>query len=236
MQPGSFVALVGLLAAVAASGCDSNGQGAKTVTVDRQVTVESRPTPRKPRHKPRPSSTTPAPAPAPEFVYCDSNIRAKVGTTTCPFAENAFWTYWTSGESGSFTVWSPAAHATFATRCDSDGVQVTCTTTDDGAVKFKQASVDRYSQSQADAYAGGHDLGPDPYEALADGDGYGSAPGTESTPADCHPDYGGCLDPDAYDYDCAGGSGNGPDYTNTVEVKGADPFGLDADGDGWGCD
>jgi hypothetical protein len=53
---------------------------------------------------------------------------------------------------------------------------------------------------------------------------------------DCHPDYGGCLDPDAYDYDCAGGSGDGPKYTGYVTVKGADPFGLDADGDGGGCE
>lgn len=52
----------------------------------------------------------------------------------------------------------------------------------------------------------------------------------------CHPDYGGCLDPDASDYDCVGGSGNGPKYTRYVEVRGADPFDLDRDGDGSGCD
>lgn len=52
----------------------------------------------------------------------------------------------------------------------------------------------------------------------------------------CHPDYGDCLDPDAYDYDCEGGSGDGPEYTGTVDVKGGDPFDLDADGDGVGCD
>ena len=47
---------------------------------------------------------------------------------------------------------------------------------------------------------------------------------------------GACLKPDSPDYDCAGGSGNGPDYTGTVQVVGVDEYDLDADGDGIGCD
>ena len=55
--------------------------------------------------------------------------------------------------------------------------------------------------------------------------------------ANCHPSYeGACLDPNASDYDCAGGSGNGPEYTGFVTVVGPDVFGLDADGDGAGCE
>jgi hypothetical protein len=53
----------------------------------------------------------------------------------------------------------------------------------------------------------------------------------------CNPNYAGaCLKPDSPDYDCEGGSGNGPDYTGTVRVVGVDEYGLDADGDGTGCD
>jgi len=52
----------------------------------------------------------------------------------------------------------------------------------------------------------------------------------------CHPSYSGCLNPDASDYDCAGGSGNGPYYTGRMRVIGPDVFGLDRDGDGWGCE
>jgi endonuclease YncB( thermonuclease family) len=53
----------------------------------------------------------------------------------------------------------------------------------------------------------------------------------------CHPSYqGACLDPTASDYDCAGGSGNGPEYTGFVTVVGDDEYGLDADGDGEGCE
>jgi hypothetical protein len=60
-----------------------------------------------------------------------------------------------------------------------------------------------------------------------------------STPTqsqNCTPGYSPCLPP-ASDYDCAGGSGNGPKYVYGVErVTGSDPYDLDADGDGYGCD
>jgi len=53
----------------------------------------------------------------------------------------------------------------------------------------------------------------------------------------CHPSYeGACLLPYASDYDCAGGSGNGPYYTGRVYVVGPDVFDLDRDGDGIGCE
>ncbi|WP_232677067.1 PASTA domain-containing protein [Nocardioides sp. R-C-SC26] len=52
----------------------------------------------------------------------------------------------------------------------------------------------------------------------------------------CTPGYSPCLPP-ASDYDCAGGSGNGPKYVyHPVRVTGSDPYRLDADGDGWGCE
>jgi hypothetical protein len=53
----------------------------------------------------------------------------------------------------------------------------------------------------------------------------------------CHPsNKGACLDPNASDYDCKGGRGDGPKYTGKVRVVGADVFRLDADHDGWGCE
>ena len=64
-----------------------------------------------------------------------------------------------------------------------------------------------------------------------------SPPTTNPGSGNCHPSYkGACLDPNASDYDCQGGSGNGPLYTGRVEVVGPDDFGLDRDGDGVGCD
>lgn len=70
-------------------------------------------------------------------------------------------------------------------------------------------------------------------------------PATKSTPkpvtkaepvSDCHPSYSDCLKINAGDYDCAKGKGDGPNYTGPVEVHGSDPFDLDRDNDGWGCE
>lgn len=58
----------------------------------------------------------------------------------------------------------------------------------------------------------------------------------EEAAEECNPNYSSCLDPYASDYDCEGGSGDGPLYTGTVEVTGYDEYGLDDDGDGIGCD
>ncbi len=54
----------------------------------------------------------------------------------------------------------------------------------------------------------------------------------------CDPNYeGACLQDGIGDYDCAGGSGNGPNYVaGPIYVIGADPFGLDRDGDGVACE
>jgi PASTA domain-containing protein len=64
------------------------------------------------------------------------------------------------------------------------------------------------------------------------------APPPTAPPRNCHPSYEGeCLRVGIGDYDCAGGSGNGPNYVqSTVRVIGPDDFELDRDGDGWGCE
>ncbi|MBF4766952.1 PASTA domain-containing protein [Nocardioides agariphilus] len=54
-------------------------------------------------------------------------------------------------------------------------------------------------------------------------------------PSNCTPGYTPCLAP-AYDYDCVGGSGDGPKYTGFVHVSGSDPYDLDRDGDGLACE
>lgn len=54
-------------------------------------------------------------------------------------------------------------------------------------------------------------------------------------PSDCHDSYSPCL-PIVSDVDCEGGSGNGPVYTGPVRVIGPDDYGLDRDGDGFGCE
>lgn len=56
-----------------------------------------------------------------------------------------------------------------------------------------------------------------------------------TAPVNCTPGYDPCLPP-AADYDCRGGGGNGPAYSGRVAVTGPDTYGLDADGDGVGCE
>jgi hypothetical protein len=58
------------------------------------------------------------------------------------------------------------------------------------------------------------------------------------TPSNCDPNYSGaCLKPNVSDYDCAGGSGDGPYYVQgPITVVGDDHYGLDADGDGVACE
>jgi micrococcal nuclease len=57
-------------------------------------------------------------------------------------------------------------------------------------------------------------------------------------PSTCHPSYeGACLKIGAGDYDCAGGSGNGPNYVQgRIRVVGPDEFDLDRNNDGVGCE
>jgi hypothetical protein len=54
----------------------------------------------------------------------------------------------------------------------------------------------------------------------------------------CDANYrGACLKPNVSDYDCAGGSGNGPYYVRgPIRVVGRDHYRLDADHDGIACE
>lgn len=64
------------------------------------------------------------------------------------------------------------------------------------------------------------------------------APKAAKTKKKCDRNYTGrCLKPNVSDYDCAGGSGNGPYYVRgPVRVVGNDHYRLDADGDGIACE
>lgn len=54
--------------------------------------------------------------------------------------------------------------------------------------------------------------------------------------SNCDTNYSGCV-PIASDVDCAGGSGNGPEYVRgPVRVVGSDIYDLDRDSDGLGCE
>jgi hypothetical protein len=59
---------------------------------------------------------------------------------------------------------------------------------------------------------------------------------TSAAAPDCTPGYQPCIPPGP-DVDCQGGSGNGPRYVQgPITVTGDDPYGLDSDHDGIGCE
>ena len=61
-------------------------------------------------------------------------------------------------------------------------------------------------------------------------------PETSPPAPDCTPGYDPCIPPGP-DVDCGGGSGNGPRYVDgPVSVTGNDPYDLDRDHDGVGCE
>ncbi|ADP84677.1 hypothetical protein FraEuI1c_6707 [Pseudofrankia inefficax] len=82
---------------------------------------------------------------------------------------------------------------------------------------------------------------PPPAQAAPPPQNQAPAPAPPATtappPANCDPAYpDNCLHDGIGDYDCAGGSGNGPNYVSgPIRVLPPDPFGLDGDGDGIGC-
>lgn len=75
-------------------------------------------------------------------------------------------------------------------------------------------------------------------ESTTFADPSGGEGATQDGGEECDPSYpDDCLDPSASDYDCEGGEGDGPEYVaGPVNVQGVDPFGLDRDGNGTGCE
>jgi hypothetical protein len=174
---------------------------------------------------------------------CDANISAKRATTTCAFAENVFYGYWLNEEEpGIFAdapgirAYSPAIGRTFDVDC-SGASKVVCRAGDGGYVTFPMTAVSAYTTDEAKRYASAAELGDVP---APDDNPNTAAPGPEDNgggESNCDPSYEGeCLDPNSYDYDCEGGSGDGPDYTGPVTVVGDDHFGLDRDRDGYACE
>jgi hypothetical protein len=222
------------LTACALSACGST-QPAKTVTVTTATTPGPTATTSAPPAREKPKTRRVVRA-ASAMRSCDANIAVKRATTSCAFAENVFYGYWKAQDQGDDAVaaYSTVTKQSYPISCTS-GTTVMCRAGDGAEVRFPMAAIRAYTAANAAHYAATHDTGP---SNPADGGSASPADhGGSGGGSDCDPNYEGqCLDPDSPDYDCEGGSGDGPDYTGPVTVVSDDHFGLDRDGDGSACE
>lgn len=166
------------------------------------------------------------------LVSCDSNIAVKPKSTTCAFAQNAFFSYWVEydspgslAESSGYPVYSPALDRMLTMDC-AGAEKVVCEGDGGAYVEFSASAVENYTRSNAKRYLSYADTGG--IEPA------GSGPMDTSEPDEPEPGgtgEGGSEDnPDAgYDLDCV-------DFDGPVSVSPDDPHDLDRDGDGIGCD
>lgn len=181
--------------------------------------------------------------PKPKLRSCGSGIRARTGTTTCPFARNVFYSYWLNrvepgvfADASGLPAFSPALGRTIEMRCSGSST-ISCRGGKRALVVFSAKAIRAFSRADAIDYAATADLGRVPAPDAAAPAPEPVDPGAEDDANGCDPNYSGaCLDPNASDYECAGGSGDGPRYTGRVRVVGVDHFRLDRDDDGTGCE
>lgn len=218
------IAAVSLVAAaVGMSGCGGASTVTQTVTVAKTETDAGRTTPTR-------AARTPKLA---KYVRCDANVRAKEGTTSCPFAENVFFTFFVRHGARTISAYSPVRHKQFRLRCVTTRGHVRCATFVGGVVKFPVSAIARYSRQQASAFAARHNVGPQAPDVRAAADPTPTpapAPPPTTPSTECDPNYSGCVPAGVGDVDCG-------DLSQTnIQVLGSDPDRLDADGDGVACE
>jgi hypothetical protein len=159
---GPAVAIASAVAlTLALTACDTDSIATRTVTVTEPATTGETLARLAPdsASPPAPVATAHSTPASNGFTRCDTNITAKTGTTTCPFAQNVFYAYWQDG-SASIRAYSPATDVTYRLRCAATTGRVICTAGDGAVVRFSAASIHRYTSANARAYADSHDLGP----------------------------------------------------------------------------
>ena len=114
------------------------------------------------------------------YRNCDTNVQAKAGTTTCAFALNAFYEYYTKQRPARMDVWSPAAGHELSTRCSGANL-IVCRTADGGRVRFAVRAIEAYTQASAQAYGASANLGPDQAKSRRSAPSASGAPSQSST-------------------------------------------------------
>jgi hypothetical protein len=150
-------------------------------------------------------------------VPTEAGEPASDGTTTIPPVPNA-----STGETTEVSQTTGASEVTTATTAEPATTEV--------AAPSSAATAPADSGTTAPAEAVATTAAPTSQATTT------VAPTTTAAGPACDPNYSGCV-PVASDVDCAGGSGNGPEYVQgPVQVVGSDIYGLDNDSDGVGCE
>src|SRR4051812_35329297 len=109
-----FILAAAAFCALAASGCGTRTAATASAPARATATSTSAATPQPvatpTRSEPKQHRRRPALTP------CDANIEVKAATTTCAFAQNVFFEYWSatqSGDGASIEAYSPAAKRTY---------------------------------------------------------------------------------------------------------------------------
>jgi hypothetical protein len=125
-------------------------------------------------------------------VQCGYGV-AGSASTTCAFAENAFYEYWQASggdpsKAESINVWSADAQQSYPLSCASGDGVVDCVGTGSGSVsldaRFTKEAVSAYTDNEAAAYAASGKLGPGS-GASSSGFTPGDQNPTDSNAADC---------------------------------------------------
>jgi hypothetical protein len=90
------------------------------------------------------------------------NLQVRAATTTCSFAQNVFWEYWTAaqrGDASNISAYSAGAGRNLDVTCTSGGQTVVCATDADGEIRIPASALAAYTQSMADRYAASHNVG-----------------------------------------------------------------------------
>jgi hypothetical protein len=105
------------------------------------------------------SPSAAAPTPSTTFSSCGGGVEARVGTTSCDFAQNVFYEFFKNSPLRQFPVYSPATGMKYQMQCVGESL-VTCSGGTNAEVRFPMSAVLAYTQADASAYANSHNVGP----------------------------------------------------------------------------
>jgi hypothetical protein len=164
----AFWSGIGTLALFAGGWSSDGPEVAQTLQPTRELLDDDPDPPIQDESEQEPESASPAAASPTEderdesrdLAPCD-NLTVRAASTTCAFAQNVFWEYWTTAQDrdpSEISVYSAALGRNLDMSC-TDAATIVCTTDGDVEVRIPSSALAGYTQSMADRYAASHRVG-----------------------------------------------------------------------------